>query len=97
MFWPLFHRKDIEAYGGGREEQPKVTQKSQCPWFIWCTSLEAGLPVYLWSHLAYTNNRVCIYSCLCQLWNQLTWVLSFYQLCTLDSASLDFPIYEVEL
>lgn len=47
--------------------RPKVTQKGPRPCFLWSTSLGAGLPVYLWCHLCYTNCQAQIYSCLSAL------------------------------
>lgn len=60
-----FCRRYLEAVDG--EVLLKVTQKGPCLCFLWSTSLGAGLPVYLWCRLCYTNSQAQIYSCLSAL------------------------------
>lgn len=76
------------------EVQPEVTQKGQCPCFLWSTSLGAELPVCLWCRLCYTNCQEQVCPCLCLLWNELTLVFPFACCKRWFPASLDFPIWD---
>lgn len=76
----------MEAVDGG--VRPKVTQKGQCPCFLWSTSL--GF-LFICGVASVTLTARPRFTLVCLLWNKLTLGLPSASCALWFSASLDFP------